>query len=120
MPLRDHFRAPTSRSASWEPLHGQWPAVIVQQLKKILPPRYVAGPRVHAGARVEIDVATYEKDEAPREFRGNGEGGVATAVWAPADPSVAVETDLPDFDEYEVQIYDVESDRRLVAAIEIV
>jgi hypothetical protein len=69
---------------------------------------------------VEIDVATYEKDEAPREFRGNGEGGVATAVWAPAAPSVAVETELPDFDEYEVQIYDVESDRRLVAAIEIV
>jgi hypothetical protein len=30
-------------------------------------------------------------------------GGVATAVWAPSQPSVAVETNLPDYDEYEVR-----------------
>jgi hypothetical protein len=93
--------------------------VIVQQLRKQLPAGYVAGPHVHVGAHVEIDVATYEKEE-PRDFGTNGEGGVATAVWAPATPSVAVETELPDFDEYEVRVYDVASDRRLVAAIEIV
>src|SRR5262245_58316585 len=98
MPLRDHFRAPTSRTASWEPLRGQWPAGIVQQLKKLLPPRYDAGPRVHAGARVEIDVATYEKDDATPSFGTSDGNGVATAVWAPAVPSVAVETELPDDD----------------------
>ena len=44
----------------------------------------------------------------------------ATVVWAPAAPSVAVVTELPDDDEYEVRIYDVERERTLVAAIEIV
>jgi hypothetical protein len=77
MPLRDHFRPPADNIISWEELHGQWPAVIVQQLRKQLPPGYVAGPRV-------------------------------------------VETELPDYDEYEVRIYDAERGRRLVAAIEIV
>ena len=31
--------------------------VIVQQLRKLLPPGYVAGPKVHSGSQVEIDVA---------------------------------------------------------------
>jgi hypothetical protein len=30
MPLRDHFRPPLDNAHSWEGLHGQWPAVIVQ------------------------------------------------------------------------------------------
>jgi Protein of unknown function (DUF4058) len=121
MPLRDHFRPPLVDTASWEELHGQWPAIIVQQLRKRLPARYVAGPRVHAGSQVEIEVATYEKDDAPLSFgNDDGDGGVATALWAPAAPSVAVETMLPDYDEYEVRIYDAKRGRELVAAIEIV
>jgi hypothetical protein len=31
-PLRDHFRPPLDRQSAWEDLHGQWPAMIVQQL----------------------------------------------------------------------------------------
>ncbi len=50
----------------------------------------------------------------------DGNGGVATAVWAPPQPSVAVETTLPDYDEYEVRIFDAQRGRRLVAALEIV
>jgi hypothetical protein len=34
MPLRDHFCLPTTRFGSGESLHGMWPAVIVQQLRK--------------------------------------------------------------------------------------
>jgi len=34
MPLRDHFRPPLSEVSSWEEVHGQWPAVIVQHLGK--------------------------------------------------------------------------------------
>ena len=121
MPLRDHFRPPLDDKTSWEGFHGQWPAVIVQHLRKLLPAGYVAEPRVHSGSQVEIDVAAYEKDE-PRAPAGasEGNGGVATAVWAPARPSVAVETTLPDYDEYEVRIYDQRRARHLVAAIEIV
>ena len=121
MPLRDHFHPPLTNVSSWEELHGQWPAIIVQQLRKQLPQGYVAGPRVHAGSQVEIDVATYEKDEPHTDHHGNGtNGGIATALWAPPAPSVAVETELPDFDEYEVRIYNAERGRTLVAAIEIV
>ncbi|MBW3599093.1 MAG: DUF4058 family protein [Planctomycetes bacterium] len=118
MPLRDHFHPPLDDVASWEELHGQWPATIVQQLRKKLPAGYVAGPRVHAGAQVEIDVAAYEKDDMASSLDAGGAAG--TAVWAPAAPSVAVETELPDYDEYEVRVYDARRGRRLVAAIEIV
>src|SRR5215471_11512912 len=98
MPLRDHFRPPLDNISSWEGFHGQWPAVIVQHLRKKLPAGYVAEPRVHFGSLGEIVVAAYEKD-APLSPSGTGEGngGVATAVWAPASPSVAVETTLPDY-----------------------
>jgi hypothetical protein len=94
--------------------------VIVQQLRKQLPAGYVAEPRVHHGSFAEIDVATFEKD--PPSFPGtvDGNGAVATAVWAPAQPTLAVETTLPDYDEYEVRVYDATHGRQLVAAIEIV
>jgi hypothetical protein len=56
MPLRDHFRPPVSKRASWEGLHGQWPAMIVQHLSPVLPDGYMAEPRVHLGPYFEIDV----------------------------------------------------------------
>ncbi len=121
MPLRDHFRPPLDTVTSWEEFHAGWPMVIVQQLRKRLPPGYVAGPRVHAGSQMEVDVATFETGRVASSFDANGsDGGVATAVWAPAAPSVAVETELPDYDEYEVRVYDARRGRRLVAAVEIV
>src|SRR4029077_9455055 len=55
-----------------------------------------------------------------RSATREGNGGVATAVWAPPRPSVDVETTLPDHDEYEVRVYDAKRGRHLVAAIEIV
>jgi hypothetical protein len=122
MPLRDHFRPPLDDLTSWEGFHGGWPMVIVQSLQRKLPRRYVAAPRVHSGALIEIDVATFEKDDPVPSFQdaGNGNGGVATAVWAPTQPTLAVATDLPDLDDYEVRVYDTRRGRRLVAAIEIV
>lgn len=118
MPLRDHFRPPLDNQLSWEEFHGQWPMVIVQQLRKQLPAGYVTGPRVHSGSQIEIENAAYERVDVPL-FAGS-DGGVATAVWAPTEPSVAVETALPDYDEYEVRVYDAKRGRTLVAAIEIV
>jgi hypothetical protein len=122
MPLRDHFRSPLADRRSWDGLHGQWPAMIVIGLNRRLPQRYVAEPQVHLGSSIEVDVATYEEDEidspAPGA-RGNG-GGTATATWSPSRPTLAVATDLPNMDEYEVRVYDTRSGRRLVAAVEIV
>ncbi|OWK43495.1 DUF4058 family protein [Fimbriiglobus ruber] len=99
MPLRDHFRPPVSRQVSWEEIHGGWPMVIVQQLKTQLPPEYVSGPKVHAGPSL---------------------GPTPTAAWTAAEPSLAIETEIPDDDEYEVRVYDADRGRTLVAVIELV
>ena len=120
MPLRDHFHPPLDNSHSWEELHGGWPMVIVQQLRKKLPAGYEAAPRVHSGLQVEIDVAAFERDEPLSFSTGEENSGVATAVWAPPRPSLEIETTLPEYDEYEVRIYDAKRKRQLVAAIEIV
>ncbi len=120
MPLRDHFRSPLDDVASWEQFHAQWPAMIVLALQRRLPPRYVAGPRVHLGSTVEVDVATFEQESSTHPTYGNRNGGVATALSAPAKPTLVAAVDLPDQDEYEVLIHDTRRGRRLVAAIEIV
>lgn len=118
MPLRDHFRPPLSQRTSWEGVHGGWPMVIVQYLGRVLPERYVAEPRVHLGSQAEIDVAAFDQDVAA-DFV-DADGGTTAAVWAPAAPTLTVETALADFDEYEVRVYDARHGRRLVAAIEII
>lgn len=82
-------------------------------------PGYVAGPRVHSGPQIEIDVAAFEKDDAQFLSTWDGNGGMATAQWA-AQPKVTVETELSDYYEYEVRIYAATRGRRLVSAIEIV
>jgi hypothetical protein len=120
MPLRDHFRPPLSDLAGWEELHGGWPMVIVQHLGRVLPARYVAAPRVHLGSQVEVDVAALDRMSGEaREFDTHHAGGGPTA-WAPAAPTLAVETELADADEYEVRVYDTKHGRRLVAAVEII
>jgi Protein of unknown function (DUF4058) len=121
MPLRDHFpRSPRSRS--WDRVHGMWSAMMVADLNRRLPERYVAAPRVYLGSTFEIDVATYDQyqDDLPTADATDGGGGVATAILAPPQPTLAVATDMPDLDVYEVLIEDMEDGGRLVAAVEIV
>jgi hypothetical protein len=117
MPLRDHFRPPVTKLRSWDSFHGMWPAMIVQQLFELLPVGYVAAPTVHFGTSFEIDVSAFEQDDAP-VHRVAANGGVA--VMAPPAPTLTLEADLSDQDEFEVRIYDEEQGQRLVAAIEIV
>src|SRR5688572_30663117 len=97
MPLRDHFRSPLDDLRHWEGFHATWPVMIVASLRRKLPRRYFAEPRVHTGASAEIDVTTFEKEDeaALATADGNGNGGVATAVWAPPRPTLAAVTDLP-------------------------
>jgi hypothetical protein len=120
MPLRDHFRPPVEKRHSWDELHGMWPAVIVQNLFPHLPEGFVAAPGVHLGTAFEIDVSAYEQDEPFAAPMPAGSGGVAVASHAPSLPSLTLETELPDQDEYEVRIYDERHGRRLVAAIELI
>src|SRR5438046_1743527 len=103
MPLRDHFHSPVDDFTSWDGFHGLWPGTMIQALERRLPRRYVAMPHVHPGAGVEIDVGTFEEDESPTSLceGGHANGGLATAVWAPSKPNLALATDLPEQDEYE-------------------
>ena len=56
-----------------------------------------------------------------RVSAGGVNGGVATAVWAPPQPTLTAATGIPVQDEYEVLVHeDTELSGRLVAAIEIV
>jgi Protein of unknown function (DUF4058) len=93
--------------------------MIVLQLAPQLPTNYTAAPQIHLGGAVEIDVATYE-GQTHGDVVANGNGGVATATWTATEPTLRVEAEPPELDEYEVRVYDMERGRTLVAAIELV
>jgi Protein of unknown function (DUF4058) len=120
MPLRDHFRSPVNDRHTWDELHGMWPATIVRQLFDILPSGYVAAPTVHLGKAFEIDVSPFEVDEPTETERTTDTGGGGVATVAAPEPTLTLETDLAEQDEFEVRVYDAERGRQLVAAIEIV
>ena len=121
MPLRDHFRPPVWKLASWEGFHGLWPAIMVQRLVEVLPSQYMAEPRVHLGSYYEIDVCAYEEDEPRKGWSpANGNGGIATATEAPPAPTLTIDADLAEQYAYEVLIFDQSRARQLVAAVEIV
>jgi len=119
MPLRDHFRSPVNDTHSWDEVHGQWPGEMVRDLTTILPAGFRAAPNVHLGSPFEVDVSTYDLDSRnPDTNADTGDGGTGTLTAF--SPTLTVEADLSEQDEYEVRIYDAVRGRQLVAAIEIV
>jgi hypothetical protein len=122
MPLRDHYRLPVWKKASWEGFHSCWPTSMCRQLVDRLPPSFVLEPRVDLGPFFELDLSRFDGgDAAGRDMTDNAGilyGGAVTPVAAP--PTQTIETDLPAQYAYEVRIFDLERDRRLVAAVEIV
>jgi hypothetical protein len=94
--------------------------MMVRQLFDILPEGYVAAPNVHIGQLFEIDVSAFEAG-APAGIEpvtGAGDGGLAIA--APPQPTLTLQADLAEQDEFEVRVYDAQRGRQLVAAIELV
>jgi hypothetical protein len=123
MPLRDHFRPPVSKRSSWEGLHGGWPMRIVEELAPRLPDGFVAEPRVHLGSYYEIDVCTFEQGEDRTTFLNSAPDssrGSATFAQASPAPTLTVDAEFPEQYSYEVLVFDLERERRLVAAVEIV
>ncbi|HVA49897.1 MAG TPA: DUF4058 family protein [Pirellulales bacterium] len=122
MPLRDHFHPPISKRSSWEGFHGGWPMRIVEELAPRLPDGFVAEPRVHLGSYYEIDVTAFEQDGERGGFDSApiASGSVATSIEACPAPTLTIDADFPEQYAYEVLIFDVQRERRLVAAVEIV
>lgn len=116
MPLHDHFRSPVNDTHSWDEVHGQWPGEIVRDLTTILPAGFRAAPKVHLGSAFEVDVGGYDLDSRDPD----ADSGDGPATLAALSPTLTVEAELSEQDEYEVRIYDTERGRQLVAAIEIV
>ena len=110
MPLIDHFHPPGEYLASWEEVHGAWPATIAFKLNATLPPQYRSGVKVHLGTLVEVDVATFENDAATESLeRKSGENGLS---WETSPPTLLLETEELTPAEYEVRVYDSEKDGR--------
>jgi hypothetical protein len=98
-------------------MHSAWADSLMAYLNGRLPPGYFAAIQVHIGSRVEVDVATLER-ETPT-VAGNGPGvALATEVWAPPAPPLVMPGTLPD--EIEVQVIGGPTGAHLVAAVELV
>jgi hypothetical protein len=119
MPLLDHFHPPLSQERHWESFHAVWATEIMAALNRgVLPAGYFAEAQVHVGSRVEVDVASFER-EAARASQVNGSsGGVAVETWAPPTISMVMPAVFPD--EIEVQVLGGPTGAHLVAAIELI
>jgi hypothetical protein len=120
MPLLDHFHPPLSRERHWEAFHAAWLGSLADALNRQLPAGYFAEEQTHAGANLEIDVATFEGTTALGVARGNG---AATAtrpaqVWSPPAPALTVPAVFAD--DFEVRVFATRTGPTLVAAIELV
>ncbi len=113
MPLLDHFHPPLSRTHPWRAFHGAWAAAMARLLNGgVLPPGYYAVPFLDRDGPVEIDIA------ALREFEP--EGSVATRLWTPPAPGLAVAVEWPSVDDVRVEILTDDGDPQLAAAVELV
>jgi hypothetical protein len=65
MPLRDPFHPPLDALASWEEIHGAWPATTAFRLNGIIPPEYRSAVRVYI-TPAEYEVRVYDLRRANR------------------------------------------------------
>lgn len=121
MPLLDHFHPPIDKLVKWRSFHNSWTYTIANQLNEsILSKRYRAVPQAQFGTSLQVDVSAldFAEGESPQNGTAAGNGGVATAVWAPAAATTTIRCNLTDLDVLEVRV--VDEDFQLVAAIELV
>lgn len=122
MPLLDHFHPPLDRR-SWESFHGWWGFQLAGRLNmRPLPHGFIAEGNVHIGATAAVDVAAFEEDAPAGEtlVSERDNGAVATEVWAPPRPLVAMRVDFAALETFEIRIYDEPRARTLVAVVELI
>jgi hypothetical protein len=104
----------------WESFHTTWASALADALNHdVLPPGYIALEQIHAGAAIDIDVATFAGQTA--SAAANGGGGTATVprtVWTPAVAPLVLPAVFPPSNT--VEIIATEGSRTLVAAIELI
>ena len=119
MPLLDHFRPPLYPRHHWESFHSNWATRIADALNEHLPPEYMAEEHTSAGARLEIEVATYQDGGV---VAPPGPNGPATATmpqtWAPLAPPHSIPATFSDA--FEVRVFSTTGGLTLVGAIELV
>jgi Protein of unknown function (DUF4058) len=120
MPLLDHFHAPLAPRRHWESFHVNWAGAMADLLnEQLLPEGYFAEEHAHAGARVEIDVATFSDRAVGGSPPGPGDlATIASRVWAPPTPKIVLPAAFPDT--FAVLVFAAEGGTTLVSAIELV
>src|SRR5690349_540396 len=119
MPLLDHFRPPLFPRHHWESFHSNWATRIADSLNERLPAEFMAEEHTSAGARLEIDVATYqEQGPAPSPAPNGAATATVSQVWTPPAPPHTIPATFPDA--FEVRIFSTTGGLTLVGAIELV
>jgi hypothetical protein len=115
MPILDHFHPPLSAQRTWSAFHHAWAATMARHLNRhVLPDAYFAAPNVQFGARVEIDVGTFEAAQTS----GRSSDNVATLAYTADPATITVPAIFPDT--IEVVILHQEGGPQLVAVVELV
>lgn len=118
MPLLDHFHAPLAPRRHWESFHVNWAGAIADALnERLLPEGYFAEEHARIGARVEIDVASFQETRSPAGHNG-GTLTLPPRVWTPPAPALVLPAVFPD--DFEVLVFESEGGATLVGAIELV
>lgn len=119
MPLLDHFRPPLYPRHHWESFHSNWATRLADALNERLPPEFMAEEHTSAGARLEIDVATYKDQPSLADPTPNGPAtATVPQVWAPPAPPHTIPATFPDA--FEVRVFTTTGGLTLVGAIELV
>jgi len=119
MPLLDHFRPPLFPRHHWDSFHSNWATRIADALNERLPPEFMAEEHTSSGARLEIDVATYQEQGV---VAPPGPNGPVTATvprtWTPPAPPHIIPATFSDA--FEVRVFSTTGGLTLVGAIELV
>jgi len=119
MPLLDHFHTPIYPRHPWEAFHSNWATRLADSLNdRWLPPEYFAEENTHGGARLEIDLATYQEPTTPRSVNGPARTAVATPAWSPPRHQFTMPAVFPG--NFEVRVFSSLAASSLVAAIELI
>jgi Protein of unknown function (DUF4058) len=126
MPLLDHFHPPLLGARHWESLHTRWATYLADRLEDNLPSReYFVEVQLHVGAKIEVDIGTFERDLPSREELRSDESSSSVAtlaappkVWSPPAAAFTFPAIFPDV--FEVLVFKEVGGSTLVGAIELV